>query len=275
MDKAIVLGAFEFLGFHCCSFLLESGLEVNGVHLQESDNRSAEIMRLDIGRNSNFIEIEESKWCIKKLTEPSIILIDYYDLYIRKKETRFQEIIGSIFEKDSEIIRKTDSRIVLLLPLQLLIEEQKNEGRQPMHRFLEKKKIEDILIQKFYLPTIYGPFQSQEMLFQQSIMGMLNNENNFTINDREWIGDAIFVKDVVKDILMLSEEQPHSFSYLMKSNIEQHWEKCASHLRINLEKKKEREGSNIHQPIDIRMVYSEGDILNGLQEQKKVFERLL
>ncbi len=37
MDKVIVVGTYEFIGFELCLRLLEQGIEVIGIHLESID----------------------------------------------------------------------------------------------------------------------------------------------------------------------------------------------------------------------------------------------
>src|SRR3954447_19141238 len=58
MDKAIIFGIYDFVSFHMGRTLLNKGLEVIGVHIEEnSETSSFEEKRMEIGRNANFREI--------------------------------------------------------------------------------------------------------------------------------------------------------------------------------------------------------------------------
>ena len=61
MDKAIIVGVYEFIGFHLCEALLQEGIEVYGVNLPiDTSDHVVDEKRLLIGRNSNFQEKDES-----------------------------------------------------------------------------------------------------------------------------------------------------------------------------------------------------------------------
>lgn len=57
MKKAIVFGAYQFLGFHICGALLEEGEEIIGVSFPNIHVDDIEDKRMEIGRNANFSEI--------------------------------------------------------------------------------------------------------------------------------------------------------------------------------------------------------------------------
>ena len=61
MDKVIIVGTYEFIGFQLCLSLLEQGREVIGIHLNtNSKDPFLEEKRFEIGRNSNFTEQDET-----------------------------------------------------------------------------------------------------------------------------------------------------------------------------------------------------------------------
>ncbi|MGS2777877.1 hypothetical protein ACVBAX_10900 [Robertmurraya sp. GLU-23] len=62
MDKVLVLGALEELGFEMTALLLEEGHEVIGIHLQTGDETIYNNRRMEIGRNANFEEIGLNEW---------------------------------------------------------------------------------------------------------------------------------------------------------------------------------------------------------------------
>lgn len=62
MDKVLVLGTLEELGFEMTTSLLEEGYEVCGIHLQLGEEKIYNERRLKIGRNANFEEINLTDW---------------------------------------------------------------------------------------------------------------------------------------------------------------------------------------------------------------------
>ncbi|WP_075981444.1 hypothetical protein [Bacillus massilinigeriensis] len=274
MDKAIVLGTFEFIGFHYSSYLLERGYEVTGVRYPESNEVYSEMMQLEVGRNANFNEVEHHIWNLSNLENPSVIFIDYYDLYIKQKEQEvFQSLISPILQEKRESIKKSGSKIVITLPIQLLAKTKEREGKHSINSFLDMLKGEEIPIQIFYLPTIYGPWQPNEFLFQKSLLGILDNENlnEKRISPREWKEDAIFVKDVVKEIVHLTNDNHSSFTYLLKSNLKNHWEQCANYLSLNIKSEPILFEIEENQP-PIKTVIQKVNFQEGLNEQRKVLK---
>lgn len=274
MDKAIVFGAFEFLGFHCCYSLLDKGYEVTGIQIEESKALYIENMRLEIGRNANFFEVEPRNWNLTELNSSSIIFIDYYDLYLKFTESAvWQALIGPKLQEGMEMIKSSNSKIVLLLPIQKLINQK--EEHLPLTNSLEELRNEGVFLQIFYLPTIYGPWQNSELLFQKSLLGMLSEETSSKLSEREWINDAIFVKDVVRDIIRILEEETSTVEWILESDVSNHWEECADYLNIDQIARETEEGlKSLAGQIPTIKVIPEQIFPQGLLQQKKVIDSL-
>ena len=87
MDKAIIVGVYEFIGFHLCETLLQEGMEVYGVDLPiDTSDHVVDEKRLLIGRNSNFQEKDESFFSSFDFSqEDTFIFLDYYSFYMKRQ----------------------------------------------------------------------------------------------------------------------------------------------------------------------------------------------
>jgi len=231
MDKAVILGIYGFLSFHACKVLLNRGFEVVGVHLDEMDHSLfIEEKRLEIGRNANFTELTLSEWehRMDDETSDATFIFSIYDFYRMNKDCVLQneKFISSV----NKYMETNHTDIVLLLPIQML--------NHPVGLFPDQVKSWGRSSRFFYLPCIYGPWQSSDFMFQQTILSKFI-EVDIIKNQREWTGDALFVDDAINTVLELleTEEPLHHFrSYILESGRKNYWTECAAYLQVDLDK---------------------------------------
>ncbi|MBT2729289.1 hypothetical protein J7E63_20565 [Bacillus sp. ISL-75] len=231
MDKAIIFGMFDFVGFHVGKNLLNKGIEVNGVHIDEFDNIDfLDEKRLEVGRNANFLEksLFELENSPREDISNTRLIFSIYDLFMLKKEQILQneEVIKPIIQYIED--NNKNANIVFILPIQMLT------------RTFRGKEIEGFLsringlvknTQILYLPAIYGPWQPLTFLFQQAIVSKFK-KTDITHEEREWISDVIFVDDAIESILEIIEKGKPG-SYLIESGSDDQWFRCASYLKID------------------------------------------
>lgn len=263
MEKAVIVGVFEFLGFHFCKRILDEGIEVVGIQPDiDEDNYLIEEKRLEIGRNANFSYINSmDKWNVSN--EPVTLIVDFYDFFVKKNEGFI--LNSTLFEKMAEKMNQENSKVIFLIPILLKSRAQYKQGYLKLMEKVEQLQGKNIPIQTFYLPTIYGPWQSEEFLFQQA---MSLEEEQWQLNDREWTGDALYVEDIVADILNIIEKNNESF--LLKSGETDAWSKCAKYLNITLSPTSE-EKLDFH---DNEIIVGTSSLEEGLEKQKRLVRSL-
>ncbi|MBA4536465.1 hypothetical protein H1Z61_04715 [Bacillus aquiflavi] len=275
MDKAIIIGTYEFLGFGICHKLLHEGIEVIGVHDETiNSNQFLEEKRLEIGRNANFQEVALNDLMQSStLFSESIIYISFYDAYINRfqKRTLFNAINKWI--EYSQIDKVTYS---FLLPIQYLKDEE-------MNQFLNE--IESLHLQSirqiFYLPTIYGPWQPEVFLFHQGLKRSViaKEKQGWHLSEREYIFDALYVEDVVTAIIKENEKRK-SCSLILKSELEDSWYKCieeifAEHDCFLKIKNKENKQQLILEENIVKIVKQMTPITIGIRKQRELLERMM
>lgn len=227
MDKAVIFGAFEFVGFHLCKKLLEIGFEVSGIQFnQQIKNRNLDEKRLEIGRNSNFIEKTMEEWNQQMEEEENcnaLNVFSFYDLFMGDREEKdIEKLLNTLSQ------RKKRAKNVFLLPIQLLTSECQSDNFKDLRNFLNNADEFKKDSQFFFLPTIYGPWQPETFLFQKAMLKILK-EQEVT---REWIGDAIFIDDAIE--LMIDQiNTKKTGQFLLESGRQNGWNECAEFLMID------------------------------------------
>lgn len=226
MDKAIILGAYGFVGFHLCKEILEKGFEVTGILLDHSNDRYIEEKRMEIGRNANFTEKIIEEWEGEDFEDDShaLIIFSLYDYLIGTKEISFNcKCMWYMMEQNLD-----QGQFVFLLPIQLLAET--DHGKE-MNELIKNIRGIKKGLQVYYLPSIFGPWQPETFLFQKSLLNILKEEREEN-GIKEWKMDAIFVEDGVKT-LMASIESEAQGHFSLESGVSNQWEACADLLKID------------------------------------------
>ncbi|MGG0719101.1 hypothetical protein ABE096_16115 [Robertmurraya massiliosenegalensis] len=255
MDKVMIIGTFEFLGFHFTKKLLEEGIEVLGVHHQVNDEESylIEEKRLQIGRNANFEEKSVDS-LHRNTSDYELLLVDYYDFFMRGDEE-------ALFHYENyQWLMKNSDKIVFLLPLSLS-NDQFEESRTKLEKFISLVR-NDKVVQEILLPTIYGPWQSEVFLFQQALR---KKKDEWILSSREWTADALYVEDMVSKVLELMDDDKER--YLLRNDQINGWEECAQYLKIKdfptRDVRSDCEGFEVPVPL-------ETSIETGLKNQQKL-----
>lgn len=230
MDKAVIWGVFDFVSFHVCKTLLNKGIEVDGIHLEDTSKIPyLDEKRLEVGRNANFAEYSFSQWrkkIQKQSAENQLFIFSIYDLYMLRQEhlllnVQVRQTILDYLKKYNRIIE-----VLFILPMQML--ETNEETAVLDFQKQIKNLVEDFKI--IYLPSAYGPWQPNVFFIQQAIVAAIT-DIAISINDREWTEDAVYVEDAAESILELIEEK-ESGSFIVESGQENYWDKCVTYLNI-------------------------------------------
>ncbi|RSK56015.1 hypothetical protein [Bacillus canaveralius] len=279
MDKAIIIGAFEFIGFNLTKHLLDEGIEVDGIHTDtENEGFFVSGKRLEIGRNANFKEIEFEDWMRSKdvSEHQTVTVISLYDYFINHRESLLFSDHG-LCDKLQKIL-SYHARTVLLLPAQYYFQKGFTDFEKTAGSDLSTLlKEEDPALLKIYLPTVYGPWQSPASLFQQCFLKELDPAYSIPENDhREWTDDAIYVDAVVETIGILIN-QTIAGSFLLANEETGHWHKCAELLGIDNAIDRNIQTKKLHDKNDIEVQKVKMSITarEGIKKQKEHLENSL
>ncbi|RFU63034.1 hypothetical protein [Bacillus sp. V59.32b] len=212
MELSIVLGAYQFIGFHVCKHLLDQGIEVLGVDWTEDPDSDPiiEEKQLEIGRNSNFTYLPLNQLQANEGTSKTTLFICWYDVIKARisMDEGVKNTIPILMNKFQE--RAERPRIVLLYPLGIADEEQICPADQII-----------------YLPTIYGPWQHENMVFEQGIRSNSTAKLKSAIED-EYTLDAIYIKDLLDSFEnMLSQSEK---KIIVRSSAADQWALAAREL---------------------------------------------
>ena len=221
MQTYIVIGTYQFIGFYVTQYFLNQGEEVIGIDWADKDDSPyiMEEKELEIGRSANYIYFPVNKLKLLDIARQDTVFISCYDIYHGKfgnTELLLSEI-GSFIEKCKKKDLSETPNIVLFMPV---AEESLFQSIISAIEGIDSAKI-------IYLPTVYGPWQSEAMSFEVGI----NQQGPSVIEAaiaKEYTGDALFVSDFVNALEGVLASSDRSIQ--LSSNIADHWYKCAAHV---------------------------------------------
>jgi len=291
MDRAIIIGAFGFLGFSVCRAMLNEGIEVNAISVDEENDFFIEEKRMEIGRNANFLEDEVMERTEEKVEEAIPVIIPFCDYYMMEKEEVLFE--SQFIQEELFSLPPESYPIILLLPEQL--EYEGSSVIEPLVKLKEEISNKGFLLKEVLVPTIYGPWQPEGCFFQQILSLGEEAVEIPALNPRESTSDAIYVADAASVVFDLLEEAEGE-KYVIRSGETNSWSKCLKSIYSLLNSKKigEKERKWINDDLknmmnskscleqvrklsgDYHRVYVEVpmDTLEGLEHQWKQYLRV-
>lgn len=284
MDKVILYGTYEFINFALCKRFLDEGFEVVGIHLAtDHANSIIEEKRLEIGRNANFSEELMEMLSINKILSPnSMLILSVYDYYVSENDHQLLDVFQLIYHLMQTGQQFTyPLNITVFMPITLLVYKEKrfikkiNRAFTNFHHYCNKQ---NWTLTRFYLPTVYGPWQPKDFLFHQAIKNSFvgaEKAQQLSISDREYTKDAIYIDDVVEKILEIIQTD-ESKSLLLKSELNNHWDICAKAvLDQSVSFNQFIRHEVIEEEIDEKIVVKTTSISEGIEKQKAHLTRML
>lgn len=273
MDKAVLLGVYDFINFHVCKALLNKGFEVTGVRFEpEREIAFLDEKRDEIGRNANYTEYPYSNW-IYTYDETEAIVLSIYDLYMQYKEillkeSEMQGLLTNYFTK----IQDRSLKFIIFVPSQLLTGAIEEKTFIVIDEFITKLRESVHQVQLIYLPAMFGPWQPESFMYQHTIVSKIQGNSNFK-GLREDTRDALYILDVVDLIIDLMDNGKPG-TYLFESGMKGQWEKGAAYLHVEEEPAKERKLLDQNGPITKIKVDKMTAISEGINKQVELTKRL-
>ncbi|WP_078430318.1 NAD-dependent epimerase/dehydratase family protein [Alkalihalobacterium alkalinitrilicum] len=244
MKRAIVTGALGFIGFHLCSKLIEEGIEVYGIDskINTAQQSQADERLLYMGRNSLFHYIPQPVESIDFsaiLTNDTVIFHLAASTQTDNQWKILRETIHHNVKATEHLIKAVTGkgRIVFTSTVQVygertgIITERtpsnpinpygltKMAGESLLLQQSKKNNIEVVIVR---LPTVYGPFQREDMAYHQLLKAKLQKKTFPEIVDRSTY-DILYIEDVVHGLLLAGETTHVNEVYNLSSGMKRQW----------------------------------------------------
>ncbi|MGW8425954.1 hypothetical protein ACWGJQ_10710 [Peribacillus simplex] len=219
MQTNIVIGTYRFVGFYVTQYFLNQGKEVIGIDWADSEasHYIMEEKELEIGRNSNYIYFPINKLQLLDISQQDTVFISLYDIQSGKLD-KIDFLIGEIVSFIEKFKNGKDEtpNFVLFMPIEKDV--SVFQSILSSIREIDSTKI-------IFLPTIYGPWQSEGMSFEAGINQLGQSDINAAIA-AEYTGDALYITDLVNALeAVLTSSSDRDIQ--LCSSIDDHWNKCA------------------------------------------------
>lgn len=240
MEKVIVTGVLQLIGFHLCNRLLNEGFHVVGIDTCTNNEKIKAEMLLSFGRNANFEFVNES---LSNVNYENHIHEVKTFFHLREDPTTELE-----FNKIIAICEKLNVPIVFISSLEvygnnqtLYTESSKLNPSTPLGK--RKKQEEQLLLEKvcagknkcliFRIPSVYGPWQSKNDCLHKHLNVHIKNNSHVSelkIN-HNFSKKYIYVDDVVEAIMLGFKENFTTAIYNLSVNEEKYSnDKIKEHL---------------------------------------------
>ena len=270
MERAVVLGIYDFIGYSLCRYMLDRGVEIDGIHPEETkEDYFTEEKRLEIGRNANFTEIGLQDWQVEG-AEGFLFVTLFESFQSRNMKNDLMEALLSKLENR----HLKNLPTVVILPAFFAEENvELREADAKISRFISSQ---ESMLLTIYLPTIYGPWQPEECFFQQAMSpSSIECGKIPDISQWEWMHDCLYIDDAVKTIKEMAESG-HKGQYILSSGERGRWLQCAEEL-IGKEPailRNEVQPPTFKGSIQVKTVEKNEQISKGLSRQKEQFSRI-
>lgn len=191
----LVIGAFSFIGYEIVQQCMKKGRNVYGIQPMPLSNIHEEKW-LGIGRNANFTFLSSLQDC------PNDVEKVYICLYEPHEESPV----------DLALLKEA----ILKYPQSILISSVRAESEHSRFSYIEKQAKGCMIIR---VPTVYGPWQPEEMGFHRVIAG----NKFFSVEEEE----ILFVDDVARTLLELEKE---TGIYTLTAENKEYWQEAYYHL---------------------------------------------
>ncbi|TSB46141.1 NAD-dependent epimerase/dehydratase family protein [Alkalicoccobacillus porphyridii] len=247
MKKAVVTGGLGFIGYHLCQALLEEGVEVICIDINQKEwkqEHEEKLMRM--GRNALFeffhMDLDQidsrlkthlssadvvfhmaspvskdSKWPMKHQT------IHQANMWVQQLCEGMKENAKFIFPSTVEVYGDVPGLITEDTPLQPV--SPYGVIKADVEEYIKKQTpTNSVHYQIVRLPTIYGPWQRPDMTFCQLI-----RKQQDIYQDRSTL-DVLYVTDAVAGLILSANSNDTSEIYHLSSGEEGRWFTCAKLL---------------------------------------------
>lgn len=248
MSRALVTGGLGFIGYHLCERLLYEGYEVIVIDsIKDGIDIEKEEKWMRIGRNDllTFFNASLEKMDLKKIIKKVDIVFHLAALtHADSKWPRLTEVIEKNVTVTERLIHActNQTKFVYTSTVEVYGERpgritEKTTTNPTSPYGLTKLASERLIMREckkkgipyyiFRLPTIYGPWQRGDMMFQQLLLGRKN------VNlDRSTV-DLVYVEDCVDGLMLAAHTEKENEIYHLSTGKVGEWFKGLSLIDPN------------------------------------------
>lgn len=251
MQKVAVTGAMGFIGFHLCERLLNEGIEVIGMDARmglQNEHIFHEKYML-IGRNANFTlytEPMEQLPLYDLLKDVGVVFHLAATTIADAKWDNLQETIENNVYLTKKILRSCQEKTKFIFTSTVEVYGERTgiiTERTPTNPttpygltklagealILREKEQCKLKVTIFRLPTIYGPWQREDMVFHQLLLAKILQKKANVGKDRSTL-DILYVEDVVEALLLAGKANFEYEIFNLSSGKERQWYLATSYL---------------------------------------------
>ncbi|TWI57218.1 NAD-dependent epimerase/dehydratase family protein [Halalkalibacter nanhaiisediminis] len=255
MKKVLVTGGLGFIGYHLCERLILEGIEVIAVD-EYPDRKKAEQeeMELRLGRNALFTIIRgklEKMEMGTLLKDIDVIFHLAASTSIDSKWSTLARVIDNNVNLTKKLIEASPKTARIVYPSTIEVYGERTgiiterTPTNPTTPYGITKLASESLIQKLCpkrnmsyvilrLPTVYGPWQRDDMTYQQLLLGKIPPEL-----DRSTL-DILYVDDVVEAFLLAASTMKTNEVFHLTSCLDGAWFEGLQLLGVDPELYKKR-----------------------------------
>ncbi|WP_088103545.1 NAD-dependent epimerase/dehydratase family protein [Halalkalibacter urbisdiaboli] len=256
MKKVVVTGGMGFIGFHLCKRLLEEGIEVIAIDEMPSERREQqEEMHLRIGRNALFQlinkKIEDVDNLHAMLSDVDVVFHLAAKTKYDSKWTRLAEVIEQNVKVTQTLLNAchAKTRFIYASTIEvygarpgLISERTPTNPTSPYgitklasESIIKEKNNKKVPYMILRLPTVYGPWQRDDMTYQRIMEGV---EKELITYDRTTL-DLVYVEDVVDAFILAATTDKKNEIIQIASGDSEAWFKAVNKLGCHKFEKRE------------------------------------
>ena len=227
MKKAIVIGALGYVGYGLCCRLLDDDVIVYAIDSIPKAESLEEEKLLQVGRNANliFTDLNDCIFEDENMTDIDAVFYTLIDPNFRIKE---EDIIALKTQNRNMLEKAIDhcdqKRCKFILLSTTCIESgasQEDKLREQDELYVSRNDTLDYMIIR--LPTLYGPWQPDNLIYQQAIRATIDKNEDSHFIMYENTDDLLYIDDAIDGILNIINKWETRKTYVLSSGLEDQW----------------------------------------------------
>jgi UDP-glucose 4-epimerase len=203
MERVVVFGGFDFVGYHLCEELVNEGIET--ILVEHRELTPLQMERFDtIGRNALLVrnKIDGKDSIEEKLVDPIDTIFFVYNPYSKSPSNKSKDKLEELKEaiKLNEV---NGAKLILLSAINIDTESFRNYYQELEESIINQtgKANEEYRIIK--VPYIYGPWCEDDCLIQKMIISKLQKQQ---LNYKLEYPHFLYITDLVRFLYQVGKE---------------------------------------------------------------------